>query len=410
MKRLVMIGLALLAIVGATTVGLTHAGRHEAIATATVTRESFQRTVNADGVLRAVTAMPVMVPEIPFVSFVMKVAWLAPDGIPVKTGDPIVRFDLTDPTKQLRDAEAELAKVETNLHIEELKSHATIADRDASARLARSEADQTMRFAAKDPLLYSRNQITEAELDERVAAATLDVAEHEARSERVLAGTRVELLAIARERAVLAVAHAKTAIAKMEIRAPGDGILVLRRNDRGDIPKLGDQLYSGSTIAEIPRLDVMEAELFVLEVDGGGLDVGQPTTLTVKSRPDRTFAGTVRLVDKLAKQRQWRVPVQYFSVVVALAHTDQDVMKPGQRVRATLVLDREDAIVVPRQAVFEKAGKHLVYRRGDHGFTAQTVELGAATSGRVVIAAGLVVGDVIALRDPMHNGSAEGAP
>jgi cobalt-zinc-cadmium efflux system membrane fusion protein len=92
--------------------------------------------------------------------------------------------------------------------------------------------------------------------------------------------------------------------------------------------------------------------------------------------------------------------VQYFSVVIALDKTDRAAMKPGQRVHATLVTEAVAAIVVPRQAVSEKDGRSIVYRRGDHGFAPVTVALGAATPGRVAILSGLAPGDVIALRDP----------
>ena len=87
---------------------------------------------------------------------------------------------------------------------------------------------------------------------------------------------------------------------------------------------------------------------------------------------------------------------------------------PGQRVRATLVLDSKDAITVPRQAVFERDGTSIVYRRGALGFEPVIVKLGAASPGRVAITSGLAQGDGIAERDPTQtdtgSGSAQGAP
>jgi hypothetical protein len=138
----------------------------------------------------------------------------------------------------------------------------------------------------------------------------------------------------------------------------------------------------------------------VLEVDGSGLAEGQPAAVVIEAQPDRVFDGKIRVVDKLAQPRQHGSPVQYFGVVIQLATTDRAVMKPGQRVRATLVLDQEDALVVPRQAVILRDGENVVYRRSPTGFAPVAVELGPATSGRVVIARGLASGDVIALRDP----------
>jgi len=101
--------------------------------------------------------------------------------------------------------------------------------------------------------------------------------------------------------------------------------------------------------------------------------------------------------------------VQYFGVTIALDKTDPAIMKPGQRVQATLVLDQEDAIVVPRQAVFTKESKSIVYRKTATGFEPVTVELGAATAGRVVIKSGLGDGDTIALRDPTEKLDALGS-
>ena len=151
----------------------------------------------------------------------------------------------------------------------------------------------------------------------------------------------------------------------MEIKAPHDGLLVLRRNWMGQLPRVGEQLWPGQKIAEIPLLDTMEAEVFVLEVDGTGLEKGQKADITIEARPDITYHGKIKLVDKLAKPRDPGVPVQYFAVVLELDKTDREAMKPGQRVRATLILDQSDALVVPRQAVVNKDGKNVVYRSVD---------------------------------------------
>jgi multidrug efflux pump subunit AcrA (membrane-fusion protein) len=106
-------------------------------------------------------------------------------------------------------------------------------------------------------------------------------------------------------------------------------------------------------------------------------------------------------VDALAKPRIPGSPVQYFGVTLELAKTDPRVMKPGQRVRATLLLDeRQDAILVPRQAVFDREGRSVVYRKGPHGFEPVEVKLGASTMGRIVVESGLAAGDLLALRDP----------
>jgi HlyD family secretion protein len=396
-----------LALVGLLTAGSaagrwsSHAGSApEDVASVTVTKQAFVRRVTAEGTLRAVTGTEVVPPETAGMYVPRKLAWLALDGTAVAAGDIIVRFDPSEAERQLRDAQADLDTADVKLREAQLDAAQALADRDAAATLARDEATQKRQFQATDPMSYSRNEIIEAEIEVRLAAARQAQAEDASRIERRVSRASVALLAIERRRAALALDHTRTALANMVIRAPGAGIFVVRRDDHGDLPKLGSELSAGSPIADIPALDHMEAELFVLEVDAGGLEVGRPAEVVVEARPGRVFHGTIRLVDKLAKPRQPGNPISYVSAVITLDETARDVMKPGQRVLATLVTAHLNALAVPRQAVFEHAGTAIVYRRGDRGWAPVTVELGPATAGRVVVTAGLAEGDVVAERDP----------
>lgn len=384
----------------------THAS---SVTTYQVKKEKFVRRVNAEGNLRAVKATRLAAPQNSQMGGALKIAWLAPDGTFVKKGDVVVRFDPSEPEKQLRDGEADLAAADAKLAEEGVKSRAAVKGRETDAVLAADELDEQKKFQSKDEEIFSKNQIIESQIDEGLAQAKQQHAEQAKQVEKHLSHSNAAVISVERQKAQLAIAHAKSALEAMQIVAPHDGVFVLRRNWRGELPKLGQALWPGQEIGELPLLDSMEAEVFVLEVDGTGLAEKQAAQIVVEARPDVTFTGKIRLVEKLAQPREPGSPVQYFAVVVELDKTDRDVMKPGQRVRATLVLDQEDAIVVPRQAVFDRDGKTVVYREKGDRFEPVTVELGAATSGRVVIKTGLAPGDVIALRDPTQSASGSGS-
>jgi len=416
MKR-ALIAAVVVAVLGGATAGLLRgaAPASDDVAIYTVAKASFVRRVTAEGNLRAVKATRLSAPRGSGRLPSMKIAWLAADGARVKAGDVVVRFDSTEYDKQLRDGQADLDAASAKLRKETVKSSTAVAGRDSDAVLARDELDRTRKFQSKDQMIFSRNQIIESEVDEQLAGAKQTHAENAKQIERHLSVSNAAVIEVERKKAELAIAHARAALESMAIVAPSDGIIVLERNWRGAMPKPGDSLWPGQPVAEIPVLDAMEASVYVLEVDGSGLAEGQPAEIVVEARPDRAFAGKIRMVDKLAQPRQQGSPVQYFGVVIELASIDREIMKLGQRVRATLVLDQQDALVVPRQAIVERDGKTVVYRRAAVGFEPVAVELGAATSGRVVIARGLAAGDVIALRDPTArdargSGSASSAP
>jgi hypothetical protein len=174
-------------------------------------------------------------------------------------------------------------------------------------------------------------------------------------------------------------------------------------------------VWPGLRLASLPLLEEMEVEAFVLEADAGGLSIGLPANVALEASPEIVYQATIKNIDKLAKPRIRDVPINYFSVILALAHTDKDRMKPGQRARATMSLDERQALAVPRQAVFEKDGRQVVYVQGGSGFDERTVTLDVSSPGLVVIATGLGEGDRIALRDPTrpsgaHDEASQGTP
>ncbi len=145
----------------------------------------------------------------------------------------------------------------------------------------------------------------------------------------------------------------------------------------------------------------MNAEVFVLEADAAGLTIGQKAVITLEANPGIRYSGKITQVDKLARPRVRGVPVQYFGVIVTLDKTDPAIMKPGSRVLAQLELDnRANAFSIPRQALFEKQGKKIVYVRHGKGFVPSAVTIGTSSPGRIVVTTGVTKGDALALTDP----------
>jgi multidrug efflux pump subunit AcrA (membrane-fusion protein) len=377
---------------------LRGAGRSADVPVARAERGDFGRRVEAEGNLRSVKATVLTAPM--EATGPLKIAWLAPDGSGVRSGDVVIRFDPTDAEKNLVDGEAERQTAENRIAGRRADGEGTLRNLDRDAGLAGLELKYAREFQSKDPEIFSRTEIIESQLDESLATRRKENAEAVRSIRETLTGVDLDLLAIERHKADLKIAQARKGLAALEVRAPHDGILVLKREWRGT-PKVGDTVWKGQPLAEIPRMDAMEAEVYVLEADAGGLAVGLTAEVTVESRPDLRFPGKVAKVDALAKPRVSWVPVQYFGVTLELSRTEPDVMKPGQRVRAKLVLDaRKDAISVPREAVLEKDGKKTVYRRRGWRFEPVEVVLGPSALGRVVIEKGLSRGDVVALSDP----------
>lgn len=391
--------LTLIAAVAVTAFGPPRLSGGDGIPTQTVQRQEFVRQVEADGTLRAVTATPLGLPQ--GLRSVFRIAWLAPDGSRVEAGDPVVRFDPTEMEEQMVTAREDLSTNELRLDKTEAENQGQLAGLAKDADMAALELESARQFQKKDETIFSRNEILESEIDQELAAKKQRHSEHSQQSRRELSEIQLDLLRIEGRQARQKIQEARQGLDSLVIRAPHEGLVVFQRDWRGNMPRVGDTAYPGNTLAELPDLSAMKAEVFVLEADAGGLEEGQSARVVLDARPERGYDARVARVDALAKPRRRGSPVQYFAVDLELETTDAQRMKPGQRVRAAIEIERvEDALVISRQAVFEERGETVVFRKSGDGFEAVPVTLGATGVGRLVVTDGLEEGDRIALADP----------
>ncbi|PYQ51690.1 MAG: hypothetical protein DMF59_07050 [Acidobacteria bacterium] len=378
---------------------LAAACHRESIPTFKVEPTQFARRVTAEGMLKATKATPVTAPM--NVPMALKIAWVADDGALVKKDDVVVRFDPSDFQKDLLTGHDDRHTVDNKITKTTTLASTTRTNLKRDARQAQDELLAAKQFKFDDAEVFSRYQRIESEIDQTLAGDKKQHAENVLGVRDNLARADRDLLTIEEKKAGLKIRNAEQGLNSLELRAPYDGILVLQRDWRGDIPRVGNSVWPGQPLGEIPDLNSMKAELFVLEADAAGLAVGQKANVSLESNAALKFSGKITQVDKLARPRFRGVPVQYFGVTVTLDKTDPIVMKPGARVRAVLEIEnRANVFSIPRQALFEKEGKKLVYRKRGDRFDALPVEIASSTPGRVVITKGLGKGDELAMRDP----------
>lgn len=372
------------------------------VATFKVQPLEFARHVTAEGTLKAVKATPVGAPL--NATAPMKVSWIANDGTLLRKGDVIVRFDATDFENLLLTGREDRTTANNKLTKADADATATRKNLRRDATLAQSELEAAKRFKFDDAEVFSRYARIEAEVDQDLAANRKRHAEEVLGVRNNLAGVERDLLAIEDRKAGLKIKEAEDGLQALQVVAPHDGILVLQRNWRGDMVRVGDTMWRGQPIGEIPELQSMKAEVFVLEADAAGLATGEKATVSLESHPGVLFSGKVTSVDKVARPRIPRQPVQYFGVTIELDKSDARLMKPGARVRAVLEVENQAKVfAIPRQALFEKEGKKLVYRKRDGKFEPAVVTIGSSSAGRVVVTRGIIDGDEIALEDPSKN-------
>ncbi len=312
-----------------------------------------------------------------------------------------MEFDPFDARREEADGRADLAAANAKMDKVAAESRKTSRGLDLDRDVAKEELESAVTFELFDEALFSRNAVIESRLDKDFSTRRADLAGRRIVASEKVAATDKTLRSIEAGKARFKIQNAEKGLRSLRILAPHDGVLVLQRAWSGSTPFVGDSVWPGEKIAEIPDLSVLEGRVFVLEADAVGLKVGLPARLAIEGRTGPEYEATVDRVEPLAKPRARQSPVKYFETTLKIARPDPAVMSPGQRVSALILLERVPAaIAIPRGALFEKDGRRVVYRQDGRRFEPREVQLGPNSVSRVVIEKGLAPGDRIALRDP----------
>lgn len=372
-----------------------------------VSRQPFQVRVRADGVLKAIDSTPISTPI--SAGAPMTIAWIVDDGTFVKKGDPVVRFDPTEFEKGLRDGEADESIAKEKIAKAKEQSQSVDVGLDLDAAMAKKDMAHAKAFQTKDEHIFSRFEIASSLMDTELAQSRADYAQEMKKAKGTLARTEVDLHSIEAQKADRDVKRAEASYGAREVMAPHDGVVILQRDWREELPRPGKIVWPGQKLAEIPKPGGLQAEVYILEADAGGLAVGQRVEAEPFGYYGAPVAAVVSRVDTLARPRFPSVPVQYFGATLKFEQKPPASLVPGQRIQAAiLIADLKDVLVVPRQAVFQRDGHGVVYKKGIMGsFNPVPVTLGQGAPGRVVVTGGLDPGDVVALVDPTSAKPAE---
>jgi HlyD family secretion protein len=195
---------------------------------------------------------------------------------------------------------------------------------------------------------------------------------------------------------------ARQQLLRCEVRAEVPGIVVYKEVFFGSEqrkPQVGDQVWANQPLIILPDISRMVVETKVRETDIYKVERNQKVTVRVEAYPDLRLTGAVTLVGTLAQEEKDRRGTKFFSVTVQVNESEPR-LRPGMTARVEIqVEEREKALYVPLEAVFEREGHTVVYLDGRRP-RPRDVVLGPSNADFVVVEKGLSRGDRVLLRDP----------
>jgi HlyD family secretion protein len=194
--------------------------------------------------------------------------------------------------------------------------------------------------------------------------------------------------------------RAEANVAKMTIKAPMDGTVVMasivRNGEFGQVRE-GDQVNAGQPFVSIVDPSSMVLNATVNQVDAERLRLGSKAEVRMDAYPDVLLPGTLTGIGAMSKASTFRATyVGEIPIRIKIDRLDAHLI-PELTGSAEIVLNAEnDALVAPRSAVQDEGGKSFVYVEDQDGWSKRPVKLGLASFTTVAIRSGLKQGETIA--------------
>ncbi|MGA2039517.1 MAG: efflux RND transporter periplasmic adaptor subunit [Bryobacteraceae bacterium] len=337
----------------------------------------------------------------------LQIVWLAPPNSPVTEGQTVIRFDPSAAQQAIRQHTAALRQAKANL--DQAVAQARITAEQDKLDTATAQYDlEKARLAASQQAIMSEIQGDESKIDARVAEEKLHVEQAAVALHRTSAEAKIASLARLRDQEQSELEIANHQVALMEVKTPNSGVITyLSNTSQGWLNaqpyKVGDRVYSGAVIAEVPDLSTIRVEAKVDEVDRGRISVGDAGVVRIDALPERTWTGKLAAISPLTEQSFEWPPSRSFKAYIALEGAGAQ-LRPGMNSSADVITRRiPEAVSIPAKALFTDKGHAIVYVGGAHGYEARRVKVEARNPDEVAVK-GLAAGSMVTLVEPPRNG------
>ena len=359
---------------------------------ATVERGDLQERVLLTGVLDAAESIPLLVPRTD--SWSVSLRWMADDGALVKEGDRVVEFENSGVLERINELELSAIEADSELATLEAENEVKRSDKQFEVDTKKVEVAKAELETKVPEELQSKREHRDAKLKLRRAKTALLSAKDDLKSTVDGGKLDEQVKRIAFHKALRAYKAAKKQLDQLSIEAPRDGIFT-----NGTHPwekrkyQVGDNLWPGMTVGELPDLSAMVVEAKLSDVDEGRIQAGMRAQCVVDAFADRPLMGTMRAVSPIAHEPERNSPRRFFDVVVELDETDAEVLRPGLSVKVeVLARSAEDVLLIPRAAV-DRTGETPIVHLEDGAEI--EIELDFCTAQQCAIAEGIDEGTVI---------------
>lgn len=366
-----------------------------------VRKGTFKKDVVLTGELEAARGAAITVPTLP--NWQTSIKWLATDGVMVREGERVVELDNSSFTTDLdskRQAELQ-AMQELQQKTEEWS--ADLKQKALEFEKRKSELDKAKINADVPQDILSAREYAERQMELQRAMVEFEKARDVLAAQRNAVSSDRRNLEIRLGKAQREIRRSERAIEDLVLRAPRDGIVVVREIPwEGRKLQAGDTVWVGFPLALIPELDSLQVSVALPDVDDGSIAVGMPATVTLDGYPGSEFKGKVTAISAVAQESARQSLRRAFKVIVNLDSIDAERMRPGLSARVLVHREsRPGALIAPRIAL-DVTGKEPMAALASGRKV--KIRIDSCNAQECIVTSGLEEGQRLARFDEVANG------
>ncbi|MBO0859482.1 MAG: efflux RND transporter periplasmic adaptor subunit, partial [Chloracidobacterium sp.] len=292
-----------------------------------VKRGAIKKVLLLDGELRAVRSQTIFGGS---AWEDVKIVYMPPEGTVIKAGDLALELDSTTTLNKIKDTDEKIVAAENE--IVKTRSQNESALRDLEVDLSKLWlAYEQAKLKAKVPNeVVSRREFQEAQLALEKAKTEYEnqLSKIEQKKKEQVAELQVKI--IEKDKLKVQLDRARSDLDGMKIKAPTAGMVIYNEhyNERRKM-QIGDLVWPGWPVEQLPDLTEMEVFAQVNEVDGPKLSIGAHAEVRLDSYPDKAINGKIKEISETAIKASRMAKAKIFRVTVSLDQTLMEIMKPG---------------------------------------------------------------------------------
>jgi hypothetical protein len=358
-----------------------------------VRRGMFSSDVVLTGELRAARGEEVAVPRLP--QWQTTIKWIAADGAEMKKGDRVVELDNSTFSTNLDGKRQAVAQAEQQLQQKEAEWKADTLDKQLDVERKRADYDKTKLDAAVPREVVSGREYNDRQLKFQRASVELAKAIDVFKSQRTSVKSDRDNLLLGLQKAQRELTIAERAIEELILRAPHDGIVVIRDHPwEGRRLQEGDGVFVGLPLAQFPEMSSLQVEADLADVDDGRIGAGMPATVVLDAYPNESFPARVTSIAAVAQESSRTSLRRAFRVIVQLERLDAARMRPGLSAHVVVrAMSQQNVLLAPRGAIDFSGTKPRLFLDGGRS---TNVDLGACNAQECVVKSGVKEGETLA--------------